>query len=41
MFVCKKIQMKKPDVYTQWKESNIHSLMDKERKDKWGMIWVK
>jgi FkbM family methyltransferase len=33
--------MKKPDIYTKWKESSIHSLMDKERKEKWGMIWVK
>jgi FkbM family methyltransferase len=33
--------MKKPDVYTKWKENSIHSLMDKDRKDKWGMIWVK
>lgn len=32
--------MKKPQEYTSWKTSSIHSIVNPERKDKWGMIWV-
>ena len=32
--------MKKPQEYTFWKSSSIHSIVNPERKDKWGMIWV-
>ena len=33
--------LKKPEIYTSWEECEIHNDIDINRKDKWGMIWVK
>lgn len=33
--------MKKPDLYTNWEESKFHEDINKNRKEAWGMIWVK
>jgi FkbM family methyltransferase len=33
--------LKKPEVYTCWENSPIHSLVKPDRKEKWGMIWVR
>jgi len=31
----------KPTIYTSWADSQIHKNIDPNRKEKWGMIWVK
>lgn len=33
--------MVEPQNYSTWKNCNIHSLIDTNRKEKWGMVWVK
>lgn len=33
--------MKRPDRYTSWSTSDFHSNIDSNRKETWGMIWVK
>ena len=33
--------MRRPDVYTTWKDCNIHDDIDVNRKTRWGMIWVR
>ena len=33
--------LKEPDVYTTWEENRIHEDINQDRKEKWGMIWVK
>lgn len=33
--------LKEPDKFTSWRELDLHNDIDGNRKDKWGMIWVK
>lgn len=33
--------LKEPDSYSTWQECSLHKIINVERKDKWGMIWVK
>lgn len=33
--------LKKPKKFTSWEDCEIHNDIDANRKDKWGMIWVK
>lgn len=33
--------LKFPDKFTNWKDCEIHKDIDVNRKDKWGMIWVR
>lgn len=33
--------LKKPNLYSSWKDCNIHNDINPFRKEKWGMIWVK
>lgn len=33
--------LKKPNFFTSWEESQLHSEIKNNRKEKWGMIWVK
>ena len=33
--------LKKPDLFCEWSNLEIHNNIDIDRKEKWGMIWVK
>lgn len=40
-YVLEDEYLKKPDIYTTWESSDFNSIINPQRKQKWGMIWVR
>jgi FkbM family methyltransferase len=40
-FIEKDDYLVEPEIYSKWSECSIHNIIIPERKEKWGMIWVK